>query len=106
MGKLSLNMVKPPYYTLKRAAAMLGVNATSLQRWTSKGYLPSYFEVLDAPDGQTGGVRRGWVRKRDMRINPETGRAFDAIVGKPIYVHINEVKQFLQERIKDRDGIA
>jgi len=102
MAGPSLLTVKPPYYGVRQAATLAGVSYSSLMHWISEQAIPSYFElsVKEASDG-----RRGWVRPRNLTVDPETGKPKDAITGKPVYVDINEVREFLERRARAKKGL-
>lgn len=102
MGKQSLCLVKPPYASPKVAATTVGVCVSTIFSWVDKGVIPSYFEVEPS---QTSDGRRGWVRKRDLSIDPETGKCKDKIPGKPIFVNVNEIRDFLAARERTRRGL-
>lgn len=102
MAGPSLMTVKPPYYGARQAATLAGVGYSTLMHWIREQAIPSYFELEreEASDG-----RRGWVRKRDLRIDPETGKAKDVVQGKPVYVDINELREFLERRAREKKGL-
>lgn len=103
MAGPSLMTVKPPYYGVRQAATLAGVGYSSLMHWVREQAIPSYFE-LDRREASDG--RRGWVRQRDLTIDPETGVPKDAIQGKPVYVDINEVRAFLERRAREKKGLV
>lgn len=102
MGKQSLCTVKPPYVTPKVAATLVGFNVNTIMSWVRKGAIPSYFEA--DPKSSSDG-RRGWVRPRDLTINPETGKPRDSVSGKPVYVDINEVRKLISDRARALKGL-
>jgi hypothetical protein len=102
MGKQSLCTVKPPYATPRVAATTVGVSLSTIRTWIKQEVIPSYVEV---DPKTTSDGRRGWVRRRNLKINPDTGKPFDLVPGRPIYVDVNELNAFLARRARALKGL-